>query len=277
MPNTTNLALDRPGKLPPCPRALDLVGKMGLSFKLNAAADHAPGSEFPKRTEGGDMNDWLATSARSAVLARACLAALFAGLLAGCVDMARPAPDATAFVHSTNMARRQGVSPAGASVALTGFAGAQQALTDQFKAQLEKAAKERDINVANADKANYLIRGYLNAYPQESGTAVAFVLDIFDANRQRAQRIEEQVALKAAAADPWSVVDQSVLAAVAAKSADDLANFLTNTPEAVAASEGKPASGRQFADTGQTTVMSSTAAAQTPLPPPRGAGLASLH
>ncbi len=226
------------------------------------------------------MNDRLATSDRSAAFARACVAALLACFLAGCVDMARPAPEAAASVHQTNMARRQGVSPAGASVALTGFAGAQQALTDQFKADFDKAAKERDINVTEADKANYLIRGYLNAYPQESGTAVAFVLDIFDANRQRAQRIEDQVAIKAAAADPWSVVDQSVLAAVAAKSADDLADFLTNTPEAVAASEGRPASGRQLADSGQTTVASPAppaAAAQVPLPPPRGAGLASLH
>ncbi len=227
------------------------------------------------------MNIWLTTSDRFAILARACFGALLAGLLAGCVDMALHAPEAAAPVHpTTNMVRRQGVSPAGAGVALVGFAGAQQALADQFKAYFLKEAKQRDVNVTEADKANYLIRGYLNAYPQGAGTAVALVLDIFDANRQRAQRIEDQVTVKATAAEPWSVVDQSVLAAVAAKSADDLANFLTNTPEAVAASEGRPASGRQLADSGQTTVASSvppTAASQAPMPVPRSAGLAALH
>jgi hypothetical protein len=229
--------------------------------------------------KGGDMDDRLAASGRSVVLARACVAALLAGLLASCVDMVPPAPEGAASVRPTNMARRQGVSPAGASIALAGFAGAQQALADQFKAYFVKEARERDVNVAEADKANYLIRGYLNAYPQGAGTAVAFVLDIFDANRQRAQRIEDQVTIQTTAADPWSLVDQSVLAAVAAKSAADLANFLTNTPEAIAASEGRPASGRQLADSGQTNVAAAppTAAAQAPIPPPRGAGLASLH
>jgi hypothetical protein len=253
---------------------------MGLSFNLSSAAGVAPPAEFPKRTEGGDMNDRLATSDRFAILARACVAALVAGLLAGCVDMALHAPEPAAPVHpTTNMARRQGVSPAGASIALAGFAGAQQALADQFKVYFVKEAKQRDVNVTEADKANYLIRGYLNAYPQDAGTAVAFVLDVFDADRQRAQRIEDQVIVKATAADPWSLVDQAVLAAVAAKSADDLANFLTNTPEAIAASEARPASGRQLADSGQTTIASSTppASPPTPLPPPRGAGLASLH
>jgi hypothetical protein len=225
------------------------------------------------------MNEGFAASKSPRILVRACAAALLAGLLAGCVDMAAPPPEGTSAARPSNIARRPGVSPAGAGVAFTGFAGAPQSLTDQFRAYLGREAQGREINVAAADKANYLVRGYLNAYPEGAGTAVAFVFDVFDAKRQRAQRIEDQVEIQATAADPWSLVDQTVLAAVAAKSAEDLADFLTNTPEAVAASEGRPANAHQLADGGQTNVAATAppAAQPTPASPPRSAGFASLH
>jgi hypothetical protein len=224
------------------------------------------------------MNEVCAASESPRILVRACVAALLASFLAGCVDMADAPPEGTSAVRPANIARRPGVSPAGAGVALTGFAGAPLSLTDQFRAYLGREAQNREINVAAADKANYLVRGYLNAYPQGSGTTVAFVFDVFDAKKRLAQRIEDQVEIAATAADPWSLVDQAVLAAVAAKGAEDLADFLTNTPEAVAASAGRPANAHQLADGGQTTVTATAPqAAQATPAPPRSAGFAALH
>jgi hypothetical protein len=211
---------------------------------------------------------------------RLCLVGACAGLLAGCVDMATPEPDgATSAIHPANMARREGVSPAGASVAMVGFGGAPQALTDQYRALFSREAQTRGIIIADMGKANYLVRSYLSASVHEAETDIAFVLDVFDAKRQRAQRIEDQVTVKTAAADPWSSVDQSVLAAVASRSADDLANFLTNTPEAIAANDKRPASRQQSAESGETTIAASAPARDQPNPPPspRSTGFAALH
>jgi len=233
------------------------------------------------------MKDRLAAAGSSAFSRASTVVTLVAGLLAagalsGCVDGDAPAPETTARVHAANMPRRPGVSPTGASVALTTFGGAPQQLADQFKASFGQEAKGRQITLAETNKANYLVRGYLNAFPEGPGTTVAFVFDVFDAKRQRAQRIEDQVSVNAAAADPWSVVDPTVLAAVAARSADDLADFLTNTPEAIAANGEKPAAANhQVAegDGGQTVIAATppAAAPQAPAQAARGTGFASLH
>jgi hypothetical protein len=225
-----------------------------------------------RERKGGDVGDGFAAF-KASFFARLSLIGIFAGLIAGCVDTAMPAPDASASatpVRPANMARREGVSPAGASIAFVGFGGAPQSLTDQYQALFGREAKARDISLAESKKANYLVRGYLSAATHGAQTEVACVFDVFDANRQRAQRIEDRVTVDKAAADPWSAVDQSVLTAVAAKSADDLANFLTNTPEAVAANDKRPA------DSGETTVAASVPGqpAQTPR---RETGFAALH
>lgn len=208
-----------------------------------------------------------------ALLFRSSAVAFLAGWLAGCVDMAAPAADTTASIRPANMPRRDGISPAGASVALMGFVGAPAAFTEQLQAQFSGEASAQNLTLATANSANYLVRGYVKAAPQGPETTVSLVLDVFDSHRQHTQRIEDQVTIKAAAADPWSVVDQTALAAVAAKSADDLANFLTNTPEAIAVAEGRAPAPRGTAE-GQTTIVATQPA---PLPPTRGAGFASLH
>ena len=61
-------------------------------------------------------------------------------------------------------------------------------------------------------------------------------------DKRRAQRMSDELTVKAArAADPWAGLDEAALASVAGKSADDLAAFLSNTPEAVAAAKAAPA------------------------------------
>jgi hypothetical protein len=77
---------------------------------------------------------------------------------------------------------------------------------------------------------------HLTAYPAgNDATSLAYVSDIFDARKNRAQRLGDDIVLKGAAADPWSLVDDKAVEAIAARSAEDLAAFLSNTPEAVAA------------------------------------------
>jgi hypothetical protein len=208
-----------------------------------------------------------------AVLARLGIVACLAGSLAGCVDMEAPSADTTASIRPANMPRRDGVNPGGTSLAPFTVVGAPTGIHEQLQALYDSEAKRQNLTFADAKSANYSVRGYVKAVPQGPETAVAVVLDVFDNHHQHVQRIEDQVTVKAAAADPWAAVDQTALAAVAAKSAGDLANFLTNTPEAVAVAEGRTTAPRPTAE-GQTTVVATQPA---PLPPTRGAGFASLH
>lgn len=158
-------------------------------------------------------------------------------LLSGCIDTyaAAPTPQTQAPPRPTNLARREGVSPSGATVAVASFLGGPDGIRDRFTRAFDAAARSQDIVIAAPAAANYLVRGYLNALPEGDDTAVTYVLDIFDSKKHRTQRVEDQITIKAKAADPWSVVDDQVLAAVAATSAAALATVLTNTPEAIAA------------------------------------------
>ena len=61
------------------------------------------------------------------------------------------------------------------------------------------------------------------------------------------QRLNDVVEVKGAGGDPWALAGEAVLASVAAKSADDLAAFLSNTPEAAPAAAAADAAGRDGA------------------------------
>ncbi len=205
---------------------------------------------------------------------------VLACLLSGCVDNNLAQGPDPSVPPSTNMARRPGVSPAGATVALASFSGAPQEITDRFTPMFADAAKLGDINFTDPDKANYLVRGYLSAHPEGDATALAFVLDVFDSKKERTQRVEDEILIKGQAADPWSLVDDRALAAVAAKSSDDLAAVMTNTPEAILAANPPPSDGHNVAAIDGQTVVAATPlpSAAPPSPSPSGGvGMAALR
>lgn len=198
-------------------------------------------------------------------------AALACGLgLAGCVEDTAQAPPPAAAPPTDNIARRPNVSPAGATVGVASVGGAPGSLDDRFQAMFVNAARRSDVSLAAGDDPNYLVRAYLSAYPEGEGTtAVAYVLDVFDAKKQRTQRVEDEVLIRGQAEDSWSLVGDDALAAVAAKSAADLAAVMTNTPEAIAANAAPSAPGEAAAQVatnapapqGGRTVVAATAPA----------------
>jgi hypothetical protein len=131
------------------------------------------------------------------------------------------------------------VSPKPASVALnlTGIDNVPPAIVSRFSAALVSAADARQIDFVEAKGAKYHVQMHLTAFNSPGGTAFAYVSDIFDARKNRAQRLSDAILMKETADDPWSVLDDKALDAVAARSADDLAAFLSNTPEAIAAAD----------------------------------------
>jgi len=68
------------------------------------------------------------------------------------------------------------------------------------------------------------------------------VWDVFTADKQRAQRLSDAIVVRGSGDDPWSMVTDAALDSIAAKCADDLAAYLSNTPEAA------PGSALSFAE-----------------------------
>jgi hypothetical protein len=181
------------------------------------------------------------TLRRSAVKALCFVAAGLA--LGGCVDEA--ADLARADAH-TQIVARPDMSIAAASVAFVSVDGPPAAVAASFDQEMVRQAMASNIVVADNRKARYLVRGYLSAYRTEGGAAVEYVWDVFTRDKKRAQRVNDVLEVKGEGADPWAIAGQAALASVAAKSADDLAAFLTNTPEAVALA--RPAAGEAAAE-----------------------------
>jgi hypothetical protein len=158
--------------------------------------------------------------------------------LAGCVETAAemsPAADAQ-HIH---LVRRPDVSLSGATVAFVSVDGAPSAVSANFMRDLAKEAAAQQIVLADPKQARYFVRGYLSAYETTDGAAVEYVWDIFTKDKARAQRLSDFLDIKGQGADAWSIAGEAALASVAAKSADDLAAFLSNTPEAVAGANSK--------------------------------------
>ncbi|MBK9082349.1 MAG: hypothetical protein IPL88_09875 [Rhizobiales bacterium] len=192
--------------------------------------------------------------------ARALALCALALALAGCVDTlaeSKSAPPARQTI-----AAREGVSPRGAAVALVSVDGAPEEATQRFVTALKAESAAREIAFADAGKARYHVRGYLAAYPGADGVTISYVWDVFDAGKRRAQRMSDELTVKAGrSADPWAGLDETAYASLAGKSADDLAAFLSNTPEAIAAARSGAAPG----------AAPSAAAALSPGPKPAAA------
>jgi hypothetical protein len=163
---------------------------------------------------------------RKAVLAAAGLVSV---LLCGCVEQAA---EVTPSVVRPPLERRDGVTFAAATVAVVSIDGAPGDYGSRFTAALEDAAKQRDIVLTDAKRARYLVRGYLSASLLADGAEVEYVWDVFGPDKRREFRLNDVIDVKGKADDPWGLVSDAALASVAGKSADDLAAFLSQTPEA---------------------------------------------
>ena len=194
------------------------------------------------------------------------LAGAAALLLGGCLDTAVEvgARRSLADAPQPPLVARPGVSPRGASLAFADLDGPPESVRARFMQQFTAAAEAKDVALAKPDSATYRLRGYLTASPAQGGTRLAYVLDVYDRKGRRAQRLTFEAGLKPGA-DPWAVVDEASLSAFAQRGAGDVAAFLSNTPEAVAAAEK---------DSGVSVV-----AGQTPHrgETPRPNGVAQLH
>lgn len=138
--------------------------------------------------------------------------------------------------RATRIAMRPGVRPSSVTVAFKSLDGAPVEVTSRFVTAMSAALASRDIVTADSGSANFVVLGHMSAYPAEGGVAVAWVWDVFDQKRVRRQRMDDSITVRGSAGNPWASVDEQVLNSIAGLTAENLAGFLTNSPEAVAAS-----------------------------------------
>ena len=168
----------------------------------------------------------------------AALAFAVSALLGGCVEQAAEvAPDAGL---PPPLEKRAGVSLAAATVTIVSVVGAPETIGANFTHVLEDAARERDIILTEAKSAHYLVRGYLSATAIQDGAEVEYVWDVFGPDKRREFRLNDVLDVKGAGDDPWAMITDAELKSVADKSADDLAAFLSRTPEAKPVAEASP-------------------------------------
>ena len=153
--------------------------------------------------------------------------------LSGCNDVAANPPSTDA---QAQFVMRDDANMAGATVAIASVDGAPTDVSTRFRQSLDEAAAARRIAVASPAKARYLVRGYVTASPIEGGAEVDIVWDVFTPDKKRTQRLSDAIAVRGSGDDAWAMIDDAALNSVAAKCADDLAAYLSNTPEAAPAS-----------------------------------------
>lgn len=156
-----------------------------------------------------------------ACLSRRGLAGLLLALplLSGCNDLTATAPGSSG----------PRINAPGIPIAVESITGAPDEVQGQFSSALVAEASSRQVELVPPDqKVRFRIRGYLDAHGTEDGkTALAFVWDVFDTQKRRAQRLQGE-ALKSGApgGNPWGQVDQATLARAASDSMNAIAGFL---------------------------------------------------
>lgn len=98
--------------------------------------------------------------------------------------------------------------------------------------------------------ARYRVRGYLSTETTaDGGTAVAFVWDVFDAEKRRAKRVTGARPIRTADAErPWDGLDREALKRMAQESMNEIAGFLVaDAGPAIPAAE-RPATALGFVE-----------------------------
>lgn len=131
-------------------------------------------------------------------------------------------------------------------VAIESLDGMPEAVAPRFSAAFTRAAQAREIAFVDAAGApRFRLRGYLNAFASDGGTTLAWVFDVYDSARKRAQRVSGSELLKRSGGDPWGQIDEAALSLAANRGLDEVGAFLAaargGAGAPVAAAPARPA------------------------------------
>jgi hypothetical protein len=155
--------------------------------------------------------------------------------------------------------------------------GAPDSVSRDLQAQLTSSLDRSKISVARAPggKGEYVLRGYIVAAREKTGSKISYIWDVTDQTGKRANRITGEEFAAGAGKDPWSAVSPQIVQSIADKTAAQIASWLPGgsgniasagpavTPVASAAS---PAATALPAQAAQKVAMATPAVASGTLP-----------
>ena len=162
-------------------------------------------------------------------------AAVLAAMLGACTD-------------TTNTAQRAPTLAPGVPIAVDSISGGSDTVRGAFTSAMSSEASARRVDIVDP-KTNprFRVRGYLAAQPTDDGqTALAFVWDVFDAQKRRAQRVQGSTVARNSSGD-WTGVDQTTVNKAASDSMDQIAQFLAAQNQAIAAPTSSAVAGASAA------------------------------
>jgi hypothetical protein len=120
-----------------------------------------------------------------------------------------------------------GGSPEGVPIALESIDGAPAPVRTALMDELSTAASDRKVELVGASaEARYRVRGYLTKETTEGKTNVAYVWDVFDAQKRRAKRLTGSSPVQLPSGS-LTDLDRATLARLAVASMDEIAEFLS--------------------------------------------------
>lgn len=123
----------------------------------------------------------------------------------------------------------------GPTIAFESIDGPPLPIFQKLVAKLSAEAEQRQILVVSrAGQPAYRVRGYLAALLSQGRTHIGWVWDVYDAQKHRAFRIAGEEVFPGKRTDAWALLDDAMLARIAATSMDRLTAFLAAPESAVA-------------------------------------------
>jgi hypothetical protein len=173
------------------------------------------------KAAAGVVMRWGLDRSAAGAAVRICLTVPLAAMwLAGCN---------TTQSSNTSFAGKQG-----ATVAFDSIAGAPRVVFDRLVQDLNAEAQKRQVAVVSRDgSSSYRVRGYLVAEGSIKQSAVSWVWDVYNGDRQRVLRITGEQTIKGKHRDAWQALDEAGVQKIAQDSMVQLAAFLTS-PDAQA-------------------------------------------
>jgi hypothetical protein len=121
------------------------------------------------------------------------------------------------------------VTPRGPTVAFESIDGPPESIFRKLVQDLNEEATARQLAVVSREgPAQYRVRGYLAALVEgrRRATVIAWVWDVYDADRRRAVRLSGEEAASSAGRGTWAAADDRVLRQIARAGMDRLAAYL---------------------------------------------------
>ena len=128
--------------------------------------------------------------------------------------------------------------------------GAPESVSRDLVAQLTSSIERNKISVASgaSGKGEYVLRGYIVAARDKTGSKISYIWDVTDQAGKRANRITgEEFAAGTPGKDPWTSITPQTIQSIADKTATQIASWLPSSAGTPVASNAVPAAATQTA------------------------------